>query len=245
MYKRLNLLVISCIASSFVYAQWSAKDSINLHRLLNGDTEIKINKQALRKIDFGSFIGDPMSVTDKPALKYDETLPSALPEKKPLNISLMPYTANTKFNYDPVFKRKIKVGPDTWRSQPFLALYKQLIPTNWAQNWMDNKVRKSREEIETAGVKQVLGSERANNMFVPSYTISHINGNAASLGNGKTMATTAAGTSIGGLDLMAPFTKDFWDVAGRKRRARTLEVLNNYGDSTTVLINREIILPRQ
>ena len=32
----------------------------------------------------------------------------------------------------------------------------------------------------------------------------------------------------------APFTKEFWNVKGRKRRARTLEVLRAYGDSITV-----------
>ena len=36
-------------------------------------------------------------------------------------------------------------------------------------------------------------------------------------------------------DFMAPFTKEFWNVKGRKRRARTLEVLKAYGDSITVL----------
>ena len=46
--------------------------------------------------------------------------------------------------------------------------------------------------------------------------------------------------TIGGLDLMAVFTKDFWNKTGRDNRARTLEVLRTYGDSTTVLINKPI-----
>ena len=48
------------------------------------------------------------------------------------------------------------------------------------------------------------------------------------------------GGTIGGLDLMAVFTKNFWDKKGRDRRERTLEVLRAYGDSTTVLINKPI-----
>lgn len=48
------------------------------------------------------------------------------------------------------------------------------------------------------------------------------------------------GGTIGGLDLMAPFTKDFWDKKGRENRIRTLEVLRTYGDSATVSINRPI-----
>ena len=48
------------------------------------------------------------------------------------------------------------------------------------------------------------------------------------------------GGTIGGLDLMAVFTKNFWDKKGKERRERTLEVLRTYGDSTTVLINRPI-----
>ena len=48
------------------------------------------------------------------------------------------------------------------------------------------------------------------------------------------------GGTIGGLDLMAVFTKNFWDKKGRDRCERTLEVLRAYGDSTTVLINKPI-----
>lgn len=40
---------------------------------------------------------------------------------------------------------------------------------------------------------------------------------------------------------MAPFTKDFWNIKGRKRRARTLEVLKTYGDSISVRRNDAII----
>ncbi|MDR0939848.1 MAG: DUF4858 domain-containing protein [Mediterranea sp.] len=43
-----------------------------------------------------------------------------------------------------------------------------------------------------------------------------------------------------GTDLMAIFTKEFWDKKGRERRKRTMEALSTYGDSTTVKINHPI-----
>jgi hypothetical protein len=43
------------------------------------------------------------------------------------------------------------------------------------------------------------------------------------------------------MDFMAVFTRDFWDVKGRKRRARTLEVLKAYGDSTAIVHSKEPI----
>lgn len=49
-----------------------------------------------------------------------------------------------------------------------------------------------------------------------------------------------SGGAIGGLDLMAAFTKDFWSKKRREARDRTLEVLSTYGDSTTVMINAPI-----
>jgi len=45
---------------------------------------------------------------------------------------------------------------------------------------------------------------------------------------------------MGGLALRAVLTKDFGKKTGRDNRARTLEVLRTYGDSTTVLINKPI-----
>ena len=51
---------------------------------------------------------------------------------------------------------------------------------------------------------------------------------------------TATGS---GNDFMAPFTKEFWDRSGRKRRQRTLLVLSQYGDSTSVNVNQPINLP--
>lgn len=46
-----------------------------------------------------------------------------------------------------------------------------------------------------------------------------------------------SGGAIGGLDLMAMFTRDFWSKKRLETRDRTLEVLRKYGDSTNVMIN--------
>ncbi len=61
-------------------------------------------------------------------------------------------------------------------------------------------------------------TERANNMAVGGWQ-------------------GASGGGISGLDLMTPFTREFWNFKGRKRRARTLEVLKAYGDSITLFWN--------
>ena len=46
-----------------------------------------------------------------------------------------------------------------------------------------------------------------------------------------------SGGAIGGLDLMAMFTRDFWSKKRLETRDRTFEVLRTYGDSTNVMIN--------
>lgn len=242
MYKRLNLLVLFLIVSLSLSAQWSEEDSVRTRRMLNTDGEIRLNPNAIRQIDFGT-IGEPLVPTERPSLQYDETLPTPTPQRGALGISLRPYNANTPFNYNPVYKVKIKVDENTWKSNPFEGIGRDmpLIYTNWAQNWMDGTPRNSLEEIEAAGVRQVMGAERRNGVYIPTYQISPVNGNGINLGGGKTMVTTGAGGTIGGMDLMKPFTREFWSRGRNKRRERTLEVLKHYGDSTTVIWNEEII----
>lgn len=70
------------------------------------------------------------------------------------------------------------------------------------------------EQIEATGLRYRV-TERANNMAVGGWQ-------------------RIGGVGISGLDLMVPFTCEFWNFKGRKRRARTLEVLKAYGDSITV-----------
>ena len=126
-----------------------------------------------------------------------------------------PYTANTKYNWDPIYQKKIKVDKDTWRGDEFYALKILMIPTNWAKHPFDAGPRETVEQIEATGLRYRV-TERANNMAVGGWQ-------------------GASGGGISGLDLMTPFTREFWNFKGRKRRARTLEVLKAYGDSITVL----------
>lgn len=239
--RRLNLLVLVCSAFLTLHAQQeNRKDTTEQKKQVNNTEEIKLNLKAVKMISFDVFANDPLFNNEKLTLKPDETLPEVFPEKKKdLSLTLRPYTPDKKFYYDPIYKTRQSI-PDSLigRKKAFRDRY---FYSNWAKNWQDGKVRKSREEIEAAGVRYVLGQERLGNRHVPSYTISPFNGGGISLGGGKYMSTTASGSTISGLDLMGAFTKEYWNVKGRKRRARTLEVLKHYGDSTTVLINHEII----
>ena len=138
------------------------------------------------------------------------------------------------YNWDPVFQKKIRMDKNTWRGDPHYEMRHQRSYSNWAHNPMAGGVRKSLEEIRASGVRFRQLSERANGMMVNSVVMDSpipLFGGSGVYINGGT---------IGGLDLMAVFTKNFWDKKGKERRERTLEVLRTYGDSTTVLINRPI-----
>lgn len=173
-----------------LYAQeWTPQDSLHLRRFLSGEGEVRLNPDVLKEIGIDSPLGSPKADMNKSWLEFDSSLPvmPQMPEKKVV-LTLRPYTANTKYNWDPVYQKKITVNKNTWRSSPFYELTKLKIYTNWAKRPLD------------AGPRE----------------------------------------SISG-DFMAPFTKDFWNIKGRKRRARTLEVLRTYGDSVSVRRNDAII----
>ena len=205
-----------------LYAQeWTPQDSLRLHRLLNGGGEVKLNPDVLKEIGIDSPLGSPKEDMNKSWLEFDSSLPvmPQMPEKKVV-LTLRPYTANTKYNWDPVYQKKITVNKNTWRSSPFYELTKLKIYTNWAKRPLDAGPRESVEQIEATGLRYMV-TERANNMAVGGWR-------------------GVGGGGISG-DFMAPFTKDFWNIKGRKRRARTLEVLKTYGDSISVRRNDAII----
>lgn len=232
MSKRLGIFLSISLVSLLAHAQWSQKDSLSLRHILNTDGEIKLNPNVVKEIDFGTFIGDQMSVDEKPALNFDVTLPKIFPEKAKVKLTLRPYTASTKYNYDPIYQRKIHVTKDTWkygdqdaRSEAWkenggFHMKMAYIYSNWAKTPIDAGYRKSIEEIEATGLRYNPLANRANNVAVGSW------------------GPAGGGGMI--LDMMKPFTKDFWDKTGRKNRARTLEILQNYGDSITIQVNEEI-----
>lgn len=205
-----------------LYAQeWTPQDSLHLRRFLSGEGEVRLNPDVLKEIGIDSPLGSPKEDMNKSWLEFDSSLPVMLqmPEKKVV-LTLRPYTANTKYNWDPVYQKKITVNKNTWRSSPFYELTKLKIYTNWAKRPLDAGPRESVEQIEATGLRYMV-TERANNMAVGSWR-------------------GVGGGGISG-DFMAPFTKDFWNIKGRKRRARTLEVLKTYGDSISVRRNDAII----
>lgn len=232
--KRIVFLMLSLGMAVTLHAQWTAKDSVNLQRILNGKEDIKLNMDAVKQIDFNSSPTVPKMSKERPGLRLDETLPQVL-EKKKVVLTLRPYTANTRYNWDPIYQKKIRVDADTWRGDPFVELY-QTVPSNWTKNVYDKGIRSSYEEIRSSGLRHNLFGERANGMMVPTQSMVH----TSAMKLGKSGVTVNGGT-IGGLDLMTIFTKDFWDKKGRNRRSRTLEVLKAYGDSTTVLLPEPIV----
>ncbi|WP_291529436.1 DUF4858 domain-containing protein [Bacteroides sp. UBA939] len=198
---------------------WTSQDSLRLHRLLNGAGEIQLNPDALKELEIQRPVGTQRMSNEKRWLDFDVTLPET-PDTSKLKVflTLRPYKANTKYNWDPVYQKKIKIDKNTWRSDPYYELKTRYIYSNWAKTPLDKGPRETVEQIEASGLRYRT-TERANNMAVGSWR----------------------GTSApSGMDFMTPFTKDFWNVKGRKRRARTLEVLREYGDSTTVLKKKPV-----
>jgi hypothetical protein len=191
MSKRLGIFLGITLFSLLAHAQWNEKDSLNLGRILNT-------------------AGKQVIADEKPAWNVDVTLPKVFPEKREIRLSLRPYTANTKYNYDPIYQKRINIMGDTWKYGEGFRIPIAVIYSNWAGTPFDPGIRKSREEIEATGLRYNPLARRANNMATGAWV--------SASGGGQTV------------DLMAPFTKDFWDRKGRKRRARTLEVLQSYGD---------------
>lgn len=220
---RKSILIIGllyAVAFPLCAQNWTSQDSLKLQQLLKGDTEVKVNPDALKELRL-NMTGTPKASADKPWLEFDTTLPASLPgePEKNIKLPLHPYTANTKYNWNPVYQKKIKIDENTWRGDPYYELKTLFNYTNRAKTPLDIGPRESVEQIEATGQRYRV-TERANNMMV----------------GGWQGAGGGAGAVIGGLDLMVPFTREFWNFKGRKRRARTLEVLKTYGDSTTVLI---------
>ena len=232
--KRFIATMVLCLTALFAYSQvWTAQDSLHLKKLLESDQELHLNMDAVKSIDFGTAVGTPRMSEEKSWMMPDESLPEALPKPKVV-LSLMPYKANTRYNWDPIYQKKIKIDKNTWRGDPFYEIRHQRSYSNWARNPMAKGVRKSLDEIQASGVRFRQLSERANGMMVNTVVMDApipLFGGSGVYINGGTVC---------GLDLMAVFTKEFWNKKGRDNRARTLEVLRTYGDSTTVLINKPI-----
>ena len=218
-YTIIGLLLVVVLP---VCAQnWTPQDSLRLRRLLDGEGESKLNREGLKEMGVQEPRGKQQLSLERQWLDFNTTLPEIpnTPKKKVI-LTLRPYTANTKYNWDPVYQKKIKINKNTWRGDSFYELKMLRIYSDWAKTPLEKGIRKSIDEIEATGLRYRV-TERANNMAVGSWQ------------------GASGGSGFSG-DFMTPFTKEFWNVKGRKRRARTLEVLRAYGDSTTVLIKEPV-----
>lgn len=118
-------------ATLTVSAQWTTKDSLNLVRVLTGGEELKLNQEAVRQIEFSKMTGTPSMSQEKSWLLPDASLPSALPHNKAkVVLTLFPYKATTRYDWDPILQKKIKVGKDTWRGDIFYQMKNQTEYTN-------------------------------------------------------------------------------------------------------------------
>lgn len=215
-------LGLLCAVTFPLYAQeWTPQDSLRLHRLLDGGGEMKLNPDVLKEMGVDAPLGSPKTDVSKTWMDFDASLPAMprMPEKKVV-LTLRPYTANTKYNWDPVYQKKITVNKNTWRGNPFYELIRLKIYTDWAKRPLDAGPRESIEQIEATGLRYMV-TERANNMAVGSWR-------------------SVGGGGIAG-NFMRPFTKDFWNRKAARRRTRTLEVLRTYGDSITARRKETII----
>lgn len=196
---------------------WTSQDSLRLQQLLNGEGELRLNPEVLEEFRTETPLGAPKADADKSWLDFDTSLPEAYgADSEKVVLTLRPYTANTRFDWDPICQKKIKVDKHTWQG-PFYELKTLMLPTNWAKNPMEAGPRDRLEQIEATGLRYRV-TERANNMAVGSWQ--------------------GVGGRSTGMDFAALFSKDFWNFKGKRRRAATRTQLRMYGDSITVLEKR-------
>lgn len=215
-----SLGLLLAVVSPCCAQEWTVNDSIRLQRLMEGEQELKLNPKALEELQRSFSPESPEMANEKRWLDFDTSLPEQPEETgQSVRLTLHPYTTRTRYDWDPVYQKKITVNKDTWRG-PFHHLKSLIIPTNWAKRPLDAGPRETLEQIEATGLRYMV-TERANGMAVGSWQ-------------------GVGGGAGGGMDLMTPFTRDFWNFKGRKRRARTLEVLRAYGDSVTAFRREDL-----
>ena len=113
------LIALPCCAQ-----EWTASDSLRLQRWLEQEGEVQLNP--LPELD--SSAGHQLMNADKPWLDFDASLPRLEQEHKPkVRLTLRPYTTTTRYDYDPVYQRKIKVDKNTWRSNTLAGFQIQLM----------------------------------------------------------------------------------------------------------------------
>ena len=120
---------------------------------------------AVKSIDFEAQWGYSPDVGGEKLDDARRIASEALPKPKVM-LTLMPYKANTRYNWDPIYQKKIKIDKNTWRGDPFYEIRHQRSYSNWARNPMAKGMRKSLDEIQASGVRFRQLGERANGMMV-------------------------------------------------------------------------------
>lgn len=138
---RKSILIIGllyAVAFPLCAQNWTPQDSLKLQQLLKGNGEVKVNPDALKELE-RNILGAPEVSVNKSWMDFDPTLPTSLQKepKQEIKLTLRPYTANTKYNWDPVYQKKINVGKNTWRGDPYYELKTLFIYTNWAKTPLD------------------------------------------------------------------------------------------------------------
>ena len=119
---------------------WTPQDSLRLRRLLDGEGELKLNPKALKELEQEPYMGKLRMSEEKQWMDFNTTLPE-IPEvpKKKVVLTLRPYNARTKYNWDPVYQKKINIDKNTWRGNPFHELVTRKTYTNWAKRPLDKE----------------------------------------------------------------------------------------------------------
>lgn len=124
MMKRLWIGLWLAIALPCCAQEWTASDSLRLQRWLEQEGEIQLNPLPERDVPGGY----PLLDAGKPWLDFDTSLPRIKQDSTPkVRLTLHPYTATTRYDYDPVFQRKIKVDEHTWRGHTLASFQFKLM----------------------------------------------------------------------------------------------------------------------
>lgn len=168
MNKFLLIYGLLCTVAFPLCAQnWTPQDSLRLQQLLKGDGEVKVNPNALKELQM-NLLGAPKASTDRPWMEFDTSLPKE--PKRPGRLTLRPYTARTKYNWDPVYQKKIKVEKDTWRGDPFYA-FKKAPVFNGYSGGHDLMLVFTREFWDFKGKKRRARTLKELKMYGDSVTV--------------------------------------------------------------------------
>ncbi len=118
------LLVLPVMAAMSLQAQeFTAQDSLHLQQLLGREGEIELNPNALQELRRSLMPDTQHMDMQKPWMEPDFTLPNGIhTEPRPkVRLTLRPYSANTPYNWDPVYQCKIDIDHPKGMTVPRLA----------------------------------------------------------------------------------------------------------------------------